>query len=191
VKKKATVLLDCDGVLADFTEVALSIIAEKTGIVYSAEDIPRWDIFESMGLPELWEELVKRANRKGFCSSIRPYSPAIMGVKKLRKKYDVLCVTAPVDALPWMYERAHWLEEHFDIPRKKVIFAHEKHHVHGDVLVDDKPDNVIAWAEANPDGVAVLWEHPYNEKVSLPEGIVRCSDWNDLLSTLKDLLPDD
>lgn len=189
--KKPVILLDCDGVLADFSALALRIIEEETGLKYLPEDIPRWDIFESLGLPQIWEAFGERAQNIGLCASIKPYAEAIKEVQKLTNKYEVLIVTAPVDALPWMYERAHWLEEHFGIPRKKVIFAHAKQYVQGDVLVDDKPDNVIVWSEANPNGIAVLWEHPYNRDVELPKGIIRTSDWNELHSILKEKFDED
>ena len=185
--KKPTVLLDCDGVLADFTSLALQFIENETGKLYKQEDIPHWEIFESLGYPELWSKFNLRAGDVGFCSGIKPYRQAMAGVKKLRNDCEILIVTAPVDALPWMYERAHWLEEHFDISRKKVIFAHEKQHVRGDMLVDDKPDNVFAWAKANPDGVAVLWAHPYNRSVTLPEGVIRTSNWKELHTIMKEV----
>lgn len=184
MKKKPIVLLDCDGVLTDFTEAALELIKQETGRSYTAAEIPRWDIFESLGYPELWTLFTKKASEIGYCRDLKVCDRALDGVQNLREKYDVVVVTAPVDALPWMYERAHWLEDNFDISRKKVIFAHEKQHVCGDVLVDDKPDNVIQWFEAHPQGLAVLWSHPYNQNVSLPSGIVRTSDWNELISLL-------
>ena len=188
MKKKHVILLDCDGVLADFTTIALDLIEQETGRRYTEKEIPRWDIFESMGFPELWTAFGVKAAQPGFCFGMKPYPKAKAAVKKLSEHYDVVIVTAPVDAPPWMYERAHWLGEHFEMSRKKVIFAHEKQLVHGDCFVDDKPANVIAWAEAHPDGVAVLWDHPYNRSVELPEGIIRTSDWRALHSMLKDLL---
>jgi len=72
-----------------------------------------------------------------------------------------------------------------------VIFAHEKQQVRGDMLVDDKPANVIAWAAANPEGIAVLWSHPYNRVAELPEGIVRTSDWNELATMLREKFDED
>lgn len=185
---KPVILLDCDGVLADFTSLALKYIEEETGKKYQVEDVPRWDVFESLGYPELWEKFGKAANATGVCANIKPYVNAFAGVKNLQKEYNVVIVTAPVDALPWMYERVHWLEENFEIPRKNVIFAHEKHHVKGAVFVDDKPENVFNWHESNPEGLAVLWEHPFNESVELPCDIVRTSDWDDLFLRTKDHL---
>lgn len=185
--KKPTVLLDCDGVLADFTSLALSLIEEETGIVYRPEEIPRWDVFESLGHPELWEEFEKKASVPGLCAGMDLIPGSLSGVNLLKKHCEIYIVTAPVDAMPWMYERAHWIEENFDIPRHNVIFAHAKHCVKGDIFVDDKPDNVTKWAEKNPKGLAVLWEHPYNTHVALPNGIIRTSDWKELDQLAKEV----
>ena len=186
MKKKPVILLDCDGVLADFTSLALQLIKDETGKSYSPDDIPHWEVFESLGYPEIWNTFGEKASKPGFCAGMKVYPRAQAAVKKFRETCEVLIVTAPVDARPWMYERAHWLGTHFDISRKKVIFAHEKQQVRGDMLVDDKPDNVIAWAEANPDGIAVLWAHPYNRSAALPEGVIRTSSWKELHAIVKE-----
>lgn len=189
--KKPIILLDCDGVLADFTDLALQIIEEETGKKFYPIDIPRWDVFESLGFPEIWEAFEKRVSQVGLCKGIKPYPQSLGAVKKLVEKYEVLIVTAPVDALPWMYERAHWIEDHFQISKKKVIFAHAKQFVRGDVLVDDKPDNIIEWATANPNGLAVLWEHSYNRDAVIPGNAIRVSDWTKLLDILKERFDED
>ncbi len=190
-KKKPVILLDCDGVLADFTTEALDLIEQETGKRYTPEEIPHWEVFESLGHPELWAKFGEKADQIGYCASMKPYPAALVAVKKFQETYEVLIVTAPVDARPWMYERAHWIGDHFGISRKKVIFAHEKQQVRGDMLVDDKPANVIAWAAANPEGIAVLWSHPYNRVAELPEGIVRTSDWNELATMLREKFDED
>ncbi len=191
MKKIPVVLLDCDGVLADFTTEALGLIERETGKRYTPEEIPHWEVFESLGHPEMWVKFGELASQVDYCASMKPYPEALVAVKKFRETCEVLIVTAPVDARPWMYERAHWIEDHFGISRKKVIFAHEKQQVQGDMFVDDKPANVLVWAAANPDGIAVLWDHPYNRVAILPKGVVRTSDWNVLHSLLSKRVNED
>lgn len=54
-----------------------------------------------------------------------------------------------------------WLEENF--PFVKDIFinykSHIKHLVRGDVLIDDKVDNLTNWQ-----GIAILFSHPWNQQ---------------------------
>lgn len=182
---KPIILLDCDGVLADFISTALQVVYEETGHERSSEEIKGWDVFESLGYPELWDEFMKRAARPGFCAGISPYSDAPKGVKNLRKRFDVRIVTAPLDVFPWMPERARWLEEHFDIPKKHVIFAHEKHLVSGAVFVDDKPEHVESWSVAHPLGIPVIWDQPYNRKSLRDSPVLRTNDWDELSFVLK------
>lgn len=186
MNKKPVLLFDCDGVLANFSSFALSFIESETGIVYQEKDIPSWDIFESLGHGDLWEKFKEICSTKGFCTKISPYSEAISPMRELSKKYEIVIVTAPVESSPtWCYERTNWLKEHFEIHPKKVIFAHEKSLIQGDVFVDDKVANVVAWNELNPKGLAVLWEHPYNRDFQISDSIIRTSDWNFLFNLIE------
>jgi 5'(3')-deoxyribonucleotidase len=181
--KQPVILLDCDGVIADFVHTALKFTESRTGKKYTPSDVSKWDIFESLGHPELWNQFNLFCEVEGTCLDILPYPESLDPVAALKSKYDVVIVTSPVDAKPWMHERAVWLKQHFNIERKKVIFANEKHHVMGDVLIDDKPSNIIGWCEANPHGLGILWDQPYNRaELSLPSNSTRLSTWESVVS---------
>ena len=47
--RKPRVLVDVDGVLADFLTPAFKIIEKLTGRLYRPEEIKQWDIFETIG----------------------------------------------------------------------------------------------------------------------------------------------
>ena len=148
------ILLDCDGVLADFGK-GFSALAREHGIDYTQQK--GWDVFKGM----------KRADRKrmeravmqpGFCRSLPVIPGARDMVDGLRSDgHDVFCVTAFwFDHPTWTAERTTWLEAHMGIDRRHVVHTHAKALVAGDVFVDDKRAHVKAWSDAHPEGRAVL-----------------------------------
>jgi hypothetical protein len=46
---KPTLLLDCDGILANFIGACLNLLEEELGVQpYSHDDIQTWDLFDSL-----------------------------------------------------------------------------------------------------------------------------------------------
>lgn len=193
------VLLDCDGVLADFLQPCLDIInrhmtkilrADDGAIVYGAAgepslwsepktlaDMTHWNIFDALGVPKAVKSLVyKEMKQPGWCeTAIKPLPGAQEGVQMLRDcGHQITIVTSPMDGPTWTHERENWLHRHFDVRRRDVIHTEQKAIVHGAMLVDDKPEHVEAWkghwSSLGHDGVGVLWDYVTNAHVkSLPE----------------------
>lgn len=184
------ILVDCDGVLADFLSDALKIINRKTKRKgkdrFTEDHITQWDICGSVGMPHLWSEINKAASRKGFCRKIKPYEHAKDGIALLRSAGEVFVVTSPLSTPHWTYERGQWLDEHFSVKKTHVIHTDAKHVVVGDTLIDDKLDNCINWAKHHPDGVALIWDATYNRKTpdDLPENVHRVKSWEEVLGFL-------
>lgn len=173
---RPTVLLDCDGVLADFVAAFLDIVEEETGERFLHSDVGGFDIKIALGLDAA--EAVRCYSRitPGFCGSLAPIAGAIEGVASLQDVADVYIVTSPWNSCPtWMSERELWLKKHFAIHHSRVIHGSAKHLVRGNFLVDDKAETVIRWQAAHPDKSAVLWAQPWNEYE--PWGGVRTNDW--------------
>lgn len=175
------VLLDCDGVMADFVTAALDVVHDLTGERYPTEAVTTWEIFESIGDRALAERCYGAMNAPGFClERIRPYPGAAEAVGALREVADVFVVTAPFRTAHWIHERTTWLERHLGFAASQVIFARHKHVVRGDVFVDDKPDHVRAWDRGRRgcDGRGFLWDQIYNrDATDLP----RLHGWDALL----------
>jgi len=177
---KPTVLLDCDGVLADFVSAALRIVKSLTGRYYSPETITTWEVFDSLPEDERVRSEVYRAMKApGGCSNIPVYADALSGVKRLREIADVVAVTSPFKgSLTWAHEREVWLEKYFGI--SNVIHARDKRRVHGDFFVDDKPEHIrewlAYWATRDPNCVGILWQTPRVDQ--LPHGV---STWDQVI----------
>lgn len=181
---RPTILLDCDGPLADFTGAYLSAFCDETGRVATEELVDRWDIHEceffvyaadQIGLDASALRRLVDAHvvRPGFCSSIKPRPEAQHAVFRLHEIADVYVVTSPWhSSVTWMHERLHWCVRHFGIAPGHVIQAGRKHLIRGDIFVDDKPSHVAEWQAAWPLSAALLFDLPHNRQ-SAPFGVVR------------------
>jgi 5'(3')-deoxyribonucleotidase len=180
---RPTVLLDVDGILADFVGAALLALRAESGLVYSRDDIYTWEVFDSLpaAAQEHKHQVYELLKGRLGCFSMRPYDGAKEGVRRLQELAEVVIVTSPFpDSDFWMSEREKWLKSHFGITRERIIHTCSKHHVKGDFLVDDKTSHVLKWAECHPQGRALLWDMTYNKGDELPDNISRVVGWEQL-----------
>ncbi len=155
-------LLDVDGVLAAFHVKALSEINDKYGTELNINTFSSWHITEGMP-PKMQQEVHDSWRTEGWCLGIDPYVGSVSAVQELRKVVDVYFLTAQmIDSPYWLWERTQWLKQHFQARDEDIIFTLSKQMVMGDVLVDDKPENIQHWSEAHPTKTAFLWDQPYN-----------------------------
>jgi 5'(3')-deoxyribonucleotidase len=184
---KPRILVDCDGVMAAFVNATLERVRLMTGKAFTPDQVTAWDVIECLGVPEATcKEIYTSMEQKWFCENIEPFPGAHEGVQELRNLGDVYCVTAPFRGDYWMAEREKWLKKHFDFPRSKIVFCHDKHIIAGDVLIDDKTETCIKWQEANTQGTAILFERSYNKRDDW--GGFRVPNWDSLISVVRDIL---
>lgn len=176
---KPTVLLDCDGILSGFVDGVLEAWNKIRGTSYSLKDCTQWDFVEQLGFD--WSSTDKIVAQPGFCANLKVLDGSQEAVYRLKKSCDVFVVTSPFDASPyWMPERSAWLRELFNIEKSHVIHCYMKRLIRGDFLIDDNPENVTEWAEAWPNGTAILWDAPYN-KNAINAGAHRAYCWDYVL----------
>lgn len=161
-RTRARALIDCDEVLCDFLTPAFDVLYLMTGTRRTAHDLTTWGLFPPFDTKHR-EAFEKHIRNAGFCSSLHPLPGAVEGLRLLQEVADVFIVTAPTHGPHWYFERVEWLKRHFDIPAKSVHQAYHKSHVNGDLLVDDKLQNIVSWAEEHPNGKPFLWGQPYNK----------------------------
>lgn len=178
------VLLDCDGVLADFIGPVLELVAEATGRTHAREDVTVFDFAASLMLTpgEKCDVTHAISNRAGWWSSLPVFAGAQNGVARLRNIAEVFVVTSPWNSCPtWLHEREAWLKKHFGIPHSHVLVGSAKHIVAGHMLIDDKTETLREWSRHNGHlgGVGVQWATPHN-RVDEWAGLSTC-DWDQLL----------
>lgn len=139
--ERSTVLVDMDGVLADFDGHLLDIttdLAWPDGFTrlhqtqrYSTNHLPKADRSEAR----------KRINTPGFFADLPPVHGAREGMEQLIDLANVWVVSKPLEANPTCRDdKARWLAEHIgDGWERRLILAPDKSMVRGDVLLDDAP----------------------------------------------------
>lgn len=172
------VLLDCDGVLADFITPACETMNKILGSSVTPNDMKSWYLFDAFDfevLPETREACYDQWKRPGWCFDLKPYPGAQEGVALLREVADVYIVTTPMEGATWADERRRWLTKYFGFDRKTIVHTDGKYICSGDVFVDDKRDHCRAWKACHPLGTAILWECVTNRTQDY-EGI-KTGDW--------------
>lgn len=178
------VLLDVDGVLADFHGHAINTIPEVAAYGYTSENFPTWNV-RGVLTPEEGDRAAEVFASKGWCEGIPAYPGAREGLDKLRKVAEVYFVTAPYPSEPWMWERAQWLQDHMGATERDWVMTHAKHLCVGDVFVDDKYENALNWHRFHPDKLAVLWNsRPGCHPAKVEKEILVTRDWDVVLAEM-------
>jgi 5'(3')-deoxyribonucleotidase len=198
MSRSFTILLDCDGPLADFSQQYLNYFNEMMGTSFTKGDIDEWDILSSLGLSGLEKEEARLKMHdivctKGYCMSIEPQPWAKYMVDQLKDMGHVIVVTSPWrGSIYWMGEREKWLGQFFGIDPKDVIFAHRKNLVMGDCLIDDKVDHVHKWAATFRGRSSILFPTGANRSTEIPRDprggpsrVNRATSWKDVVSLVE------
>lgn len=184
--RQIRVLMDCDGILADFVKGAVLLYNRITRRKLDPKSIKVWDFTGSLEfeVPEQKEIFEKALRAPGFAMNLEPIAGSQEGVQKLRQKVDLHIVTSPLSgSVTWQYERALWLHAHFHIDHYRVHQSDTKWVYSGDLFVDDKPQHVREWQDYNPDDVAFLWDTPGNRGDDA-KGLERICSWEELLERI-------
>lgn len=177
---------DVDGVLADLGSVWLKHLNEIHNTGFTTNDITDWDM----------AKLIPESDREAFTSvalnvdthgELKPYPGAVDTVEAVREFANVYVVTSHMYSVKtWVSDRDDWLYRNFNIRMSNTVHTHAKHLVAVDVLIDDKPSNVEAWAAAWPGRLGILWTQKYNETYELKApNTMRLGSWEDLLMVLR------
>lgn len=176
---KPVILLDVDGVLADFVGEVIRIGNELGGSV-KREEATQYDVFKYF-TPEIAAAVKRAVAAEGFCLSLNPFREAMDGVAHLRDLGNVYAVTSPWSSKTWCYERTSWLRSCFGFRTGEIVHTAAKYLVRGDVLIDDKASHVQEWQVVNPSGLALLMDAPYNRNVT---ELHRVTSWSAIVQAV-------
>jgi len=184
------VLLDVDGVIANFVGWYHEIAEAVLGRYLEVSGPTHWDIGVQLGLDKAERDLVWDAICHTPAVDIKPYPESLEPVRILLSdtRVSVYFVTASLVGNPtWEYDRRAWFREQFDDEAsRRLVFTDRKHVVSGDIFVDDKAESVHSWVRCNLDGLGVVWAREWNEGQELDK--FRTNRWGDLLGLVRNLL---
>jgi hypothetical protein len=161
-----TILVDCDGVLADFIGRVCKVLQganPKQAHIYNPELFEVYDIKRTLLSTELsW--VSSACKQPGFAASLDWYEGAKEWLASIRHLGTVVCLTSPFSGAPsWVQERAEWLRGHVD----QVHFCRKeaKRFVPGDLLIEDCAQTAYEWSETQRKPSIIL-ERPWNRRTS-------------------------
>jgi 5'(3')-deoxyribonucleotidase len=182
------ILIDCDGVLSNFSSMFVEIAKTQFGIDARLSDGENWDLFDYPEVKERKEDIWKHIlSTPGLIRGLDKFDYADELVSELRKLGDVICVTSVVFGGTYADERIAWLVEEMGFDRYDIILAYRKYMIEGDVLIDDKPANVSAWADRwfGEGGIPILWQPPSRGFSSDDDRLLVTGDVDRLINRLK------
>ena len=184
-KAKPIILVDMDGVLADFDSGFIAIWKERhPNKPYIPAD-QRTTFYSTDQYPLRHRPLVWNIMREsGFFTKLPPIEGAIKGVKDLaRSGFEVFFCSSPlIPNRTSASDKYSWIGKHFG--RKwlsKLILAPDKTLVDGAILIDDRPE---IKGVRKPTWEHVLYDQPYNREVKERRRL-SWANWRDVLLPLK------
>jgi 5'-nucleotidase len=180
-------LLDVDGVLADFVGPTLDYVNTAWGYRAQRDDVKCWDIGHALDLAIERRVALRRFwTRPGFCRHLPVLPGALEAVDTLKQYAEIHLVTTPLANCPtWQHEREIWIERYFGISADYVHHCYHKRIVDGDVLVDDGVHNIQAWSSWRgraPWARALLWTASHNTTSN--DGI-RVHGWDQVIANVR------
>jgi 5'-nucleotidase len=170
------ILIDMDGVIADWGGEygrLLDTFGEAAAAIPRHADQRQFNLNEGRTKEE--QAIIAQVMvHPGFYSRLVPIPGAKQALKQmLGYGYDVRIVTSPWASNPTCAsDKLNWVIKHYGSHwAKRVVITSDKTIVHGDFLIDDKPEITGA---ATPAWEHVLFDQPYNRHV---EGKRRLDGW--------------
>jgi len=170
-------LVDVDGVLADFTGALCKELHKEGHGTWTDEHLTTWEL-KTCFPPKSHSAIERIMTRPGFFASIPRYAGAQQFVRSLRRRGDVSAVTVVTGKA--QQERYDWLLS-LGFQDHEIVLCSDHLHkraVPGDAIIDDR----IETLEKCSHGVRIVFDRPWNQK-EVP-GVVRAKDYDHVLKHL-------
>jgi 5'(3')-deoxyribonucleotidase len=185
---KPILLLDCDGVMSNYSKAVIDFVNKTVGERYTVNDITQFNILKSLGQEHLKSSLDREILNTELCLNLEVYPGTLEALNYLRNISQVFCLTAPYSSIVWPGQRIEWLINKLNFDKNEIIITHAKHLVYGHIFVDDRPENlnqwINQWKNLNPKVLPLLWDHLYNKEDYINE---RVFNWEDVIRSVETL----
>lgn len=171
------VLIDMDDCINCFTDHLLKVYNQRTGADLKTSDIREWNLQKYIG-----DYGMSIFREEGFFENIPEKNGSVSVLKDLimSRDYDVYVITA-CGSNQELEEKYHWFEKYLpEFNRNRIIRCKEKELIHGDVLIDDNPDNL---KKCRPFMKTVVYDMPTNQDVT---DMIRIHSLKDVVPLLRE-----
>ncbi|MEM7369711.1 MAG: 5'-3'-deoxyribonucleotidase [Bacteroidota bacterium] len=160
------ILLDMDGVLADFEMGLLQTFKSKHPEKPCIELQDRTQFYAHLQYPPDSRQLIQDiVYAPGFFRNLPPIPGAMEACRALaQSRHELFICTSPLSKYEHcVLEKYQWVEEHLGMAwTRRMILTKDKTLVHGDFLIDDKfPIKGVR----TPTWEHLLYSQPYNRSV--------------------------
>ncbi len=168
-------LIDMDGVLVDLHGPWMSWINQEYGTNYTVQDINQWEISK---LPGLCPKVYNYLRLPGTFSEAPAITWSRYYLQKLYSEgHEIIICTA---AICGFEEKLQWIKKHIPfIKPEDVVFTYKKYLVQGDVLLDDKTQNLEEFA-THGSGIGIAFTAAHNQDWTGP----RVASWEQFYNTI-------
>lgn len=174
-----------DEILADMLPVWLQKYNELSGENIKVEQIKEWELRKFLKEPKLLDKVLESS---GFFRDIPIISGAQEYFQKLldNKDLDITIVTQPPRKADWaVRDKRWWIFQYFPtFDLCNVIFTHKKHLIRGDLLFDDRTQNLNDWKAANPYGITATILYPFNKDTKADWRFKKEKAWESLYNSI-------
>lgn len=184
------ILIDLDEIVVDLLRKWLRVYNHEWNDALTVSKITSFDITRCVK-PECREKVYDIIRRVGFFDHLQPLPGAVEGVKNLvAAGHGVYFASDPAGG-DSARAKIEWVIKHFGWSNK-LLLLRNKHWLDADLLIDDKPRNIVAWAR-KPGCATMTIAYPYNKNV---QHLTTCyaesytdttKAWETLVSAVADL----
>jgi 5'(3')-deoxyribonucleotidase len=164
-KHDKLVVVDIDGVLADFVGAICAFLNSRQGkYKYTVEDFTDYEICNCLKKGDRLHFDMAPFN-PNFVYNIRRYDGAQDFIRELSKFFDIILITAPWKGPYHTQARQEWVES-FLSPKwaKNIDFqwvtADERVYMPGDLLIEDNLVTALKWSKLGKK--AIVFDRPWN-----------------------------
>jgi 5'-nucleotidase len=170
------ILVDMDGVVADWA-AGMQLALQSPDFL----DWSRWEILAEDATDEHRAAFARALRSPRFYRRLTPIEGAVDALRAMSEQHDVfLCSTPDLTNQTCASDKIHWTRAVLGHAwTTRLILTHDKTIVHGDVLIDDKPQVTGAMV---PTWEHILFDQPYNRNVLNRRRITQWSEWAEMLS---------
>ena len=176
------ILLDQDGVLADFEHAFLNAWRERYPDIPPVEYQNRTSFYILENYPAELRPLAEAIyTAPGFIRNLPPVPGSLEAVKELLALgMDIRICTSPLSQFEnCVAEKYLWVEKHLGrAATNRLILTKDKTLIQGDLLIDDKPEIKGA---VRPRWKHILYDAPYNRHI-IDRPRVTWANWRNVLA---------
>eukprot|EP01055_Gregarina_sp_Pseudo9_P001252 Gregarina_sp_Pseudo_9__1251@NODE_182_length_3802_cov_18_335902_g168_i0_p2_GENE_NODE_182_length_3802_cov_18_335902_g168_i0NODE_182_length_3802_cov_18_335902_g168_i0_p2_ORF_typecomplete_len236_score27_33NT5C/PF06941_12/1_6e33HAD_2/PF13419_6/0_00058HAD/PF12710_7/0_0087Put_Phosphatase/PF06888_12/0_22Hydrolase/PF00702_26/0_2_NODE_182_length_3802_cov_18_335902_g168_i0270977 len=188
-KLEGTILVDMDNTLNDWDAQFRRVMSVLySDFKFASPENRRRYCIEQNYPPEWTDKILDLTRLQGFWSTMPPAPGAVEAMHEMAQSgLNVWVVSAPDSFLTGKCakEKYEWIETHLGPEWKnRLILTQDKTLIHGDLLIDDKPD-ASTGCRASRAWRHVAYCQPYNEGALCPTAVARLHRW----SAWKEVIP--